>query len=191
MGVDLSGESLKANAFKSTVSDWMQEASQSLLQLVGGQGYRSDHIAGRSTVDSRPFQIFEGSNDILYQQVTESVIKGMRKVKETHLGRYLAEEPLTARASTLLGDALSFDVDWKMPQRKLVDLGRAISRLISMEMTIELGERGFAADLVRNALEETRTEVRSILDGYRHGRIVGLVEDAAPPDWFARTRPAV
>jgi alkylation response protein AidB-like acyl-CoA dehydrogenase len=191
MGVDLSGESLKANAFKTTVSDWMQEASQSLLQLVGGQGYRSDHIAGRSTADSRPFQIFEGSNDILYQQVTESVIKGMRKVKETHLGRYLAEEPLTARASTLLGDALAFEVDWKMPQRKLVDLGRAISRLISMEMTIELGERGFAADLVRNALEETRTEVRSILAGYRHGQIVGLVEDAAPPDWFARTRPAV
>lgn len=191
VALDLSGEGLKANAFKTTVTDWMQESAQSLMQLVGAQGYRSDHIAGRSLVDSRPFQIFEGSNDILYQQVTESVMKGMRKVKETHLGRYLAADPLTARASTLLGDALSFELDWKMPQRKLVDLGRAISRLVSMEMTIELGERGFAADLIRSALDETRSEVRSILDGYRHGRIVSLVEDAAPPDWFARTRPAM
>jgi alkylation response protein AidB-like acyl-CoA dehydrogenase len=191
MDRDLSGESLKANAFKTTVSDWMQEASQSLLQLVGGNGYRADHIAGRSTVDSRPFQIFEGSNDILYQQVTESVLKSMRRVKETHLGRYLASEPLTARAATLLGDALAFELDWKMPQRKLVDLGRAISRIISMEMTIELGERGFAADLIANALDDTRTEVRSIVEGYRTGRLITLLEDAAPPDWLARTRPAL
>ena len=189
--LDLSNESLKANAFKTTVSDWMQEASQSLLQLVGGNGYRSDHIAGRSTVDSRPFQIFEGSNDILYQQVTESVMKGMRKVKETHLGRYLSTEPLTARASTLLGDSLSFDLDWKMPQRKLVELGRAISRIISMEMTIELGERGFASDLIHNALDDTRAEIRAILEGYRNSRIVSLLEDAAAPDWLARTRPAL
>jgi hypothetical protein len=30
-------------------------------------------------VDSRPFQIFEGSNDVLYQQITESVLKSMRR----------------------------------------------------------------------------------------------------------------
>ena len=188
--LDLSNEALKANAFKTTVSDWMQEASQSLLQLVGGNGYRADHIAGRSTVDSRPFQIFEGSNDILYQQVTESVLKSMRKMKETHLGRYLASEPLTARASALFGDAFAFDLDWQMPQRKLVELGRAISRVVSMEMTIELGERGFSADLIRNALDETRAEVRAILDTYRTSRIVTLLEDAAAPDWLARTRTA-
>ena len=188
---DLSGESLKANAFKTTVSDWMQDSAQSLLQLVGGNGYRADHIAGRSTVDSRPFQIFEGSNDILYQQVTESVVKSMRRVKETNLGRYLASEPLTARAATTFGDALAFDVDWKMPQRKLVELGRAISRIVSMEMTIELGERGFAADLIANALAETRAEVRAILEGYRQTRLVTLLEEAAPPDWFARTRVAM
>ncbi len=188
---DLSGESLKANAFKTTCSDWMQESAQSLLQLVGGQGYRSDHIAGRSVVDSRPFQIFEGSNDILYQQVSESVMKSMRRVKETHLGRYLASEPLTARASTLLGDVLAFEVDWKMPQRKLVELGRAISRVVSMEMTIELGERGFAADLIANALDDSRGEIRTLIEGYRTRRLITLLDDVAAPDWLARTRPAL
>ena len=186
---DLSGESLKANAFKTVVTDWMQDTSQSFLQLAGGNGFRDDHPAARGTVDSRPFQIFEGSNDILYQQVTESVVKAMRRLKETNLGRYLQNEPLTARASEMFGDTLSFDVDWKMPQRKLVELGRALSRIISMEMTIELGERGFSADLIRNALEDSRNEVRSLLETYR-GNLVDLVEDAGAPDWLARVKPA-
>ena len=191
-GIDreLSGVGLKANAFKTVVTDWMQEASQSFLQLSGARGYRSDHLAGRATNDSRPFQIFEGSNDILYQQVTESVVKAMRRAKQTDLGAYLRTEPLTARAATLFGDSLSFDVDWQMPQRKLVDLGRALSRIVSMEMTIELGERGYAADLVRNALDETRAEVRAILTTVREGGLTALVEDAAAPDWLARVRAA-
>lgn len=187
---DLSGMGLKANAFKTVVTDWMQEASQSLMQLVGAQGYRADHLAGRAVVDSRPFQIFEGSNDILYQQVTEAVVKAMRRVKETDLGAYLRAEPLTARAATLFGDALSFDVDWQMPQRKLVDLGQAISRIVSMEMTIELGERGYAPELIRNALDSLRADVRALVETYRHGGLVGLVDDAPSPDWLARTRTA-
>ena len=190
---ELSGVGLKANAFKTVVTDWMQEASQSFMQLSGARGYRSDHLAGRALVDSRPFQIFEGSNDILYQQVTESIVKAMRRAKQTDLGAHLRTEPLTARAATLFGDALSFDVDWQMPQRKLVDLGRALSRIVSMEMTIELGERGYAADLVRNALDETRAEVRSILTTVREGGLTALVEDAEAPDWLLRVRaePAV
>src|SRR5690606_38288994 len=58
---DLENDGLAANAFKTVVTDAMQEASQSFLQLVGAKGYREDHLAGRATVDSRPFQIFEGA----------------------------------------------------------------------------------------------------------------------------------
>lgn len=187
---DLFSDGLKANAFKTVVTDWMQEAAQSFLQLMGAQGYREDHLAGRSLVDSRPYQIFEGSNDILYQQVTESVVKAMRRMKEADLGTYLRSEPLTARAAETFGDTLSFDVDWAMPQRKLVELGRAISRIVTMEMTIELGERGFSADLVRNMLEETRAEVRATLETYRSGGLTAVIEDAAPPDWLQRVQVA-
>ena len=90
----------------------------------------------------------------------------------------------------MLGDALSFDVDWQMPQRKLVELGQAISRVVSMEMTIELGERGYAPDLVASALESVRAEVpraRRDLPPWRAG---ALVEDAGAPDWLARVRTA-
>jgi alkylation response protein AidB-like acyl-CoA dehydrogenase len=86
---------VEANSIKSVVTDYMHEASQSLLQLVGAKGYRLDHVAGRSMVDSRPFQIFEGSNDILYQQISESVLKLMRKSKENNLYQFLKGYKLT------------------------------------------------------------------------------------------------
>ncbi|HLA63751.1 MAG TPA: acyl-CoA dehydrogenase family protein, partial [Rhodothermales bacterium] len=186
---DLTESGLWANAVKTAVTDFMQEAAQSFLTLVGARGYRQDHLAGRSTNDSRPFQIFEGSNDILYQQVTESVAKGMRKLKATNLGQYLAAEPLTARAASFFGDHLNFDIDLSLPQRKLVELGRVLSRIMTMEMTIELGERGYRADLIRNALEELRTEVRGLLETYRTGGLTAMVDDYRDGrDWLALAR---
>jgi len=61
---DTSRFDLIANSVKSVITDYMQSAAQNLLQLMGAKGYKLDHIAGRSLTDSRPFQIFEGSNDI-------------------------------------------------------------------------------------------------------------------------------
>ena len=155
----------------------LEEAAQSLLQLMGAKGYRLDHIAGRALVDSRPFQIFEGSNDILYQQISEAILKSMRRLKETNLYRYLSEYELSSRAADYFKELINFEVDLQLPQRKLVELGRALGRIISMEMTIELGERGYRPDLIRNALEEFRTEVRGLLDTYRQGGLTALVED--------------
>ena len=104
---------VEANAIKSVLTDYMQKASQSLLQLTGAKGYRLDHIAGRSTVDSRPFQIFEGSNDILYQQISESIMKAMRKVKSTNLYDFLKGYDLTIQSSDYFKDVLNFEIDTK------------------------------------------------------------------------------
>lgn len=174
---DLSKDNVSANAIKTVVTDLMQEASQSLLQLFGAKGYRLDHIAGRSTVDSRPFQIFEGSNDILYQQISESVLKSMRRLKETNLYEFLKSYELTSRAAERFKDTLSFEVDLKMPQRKLVELGRLLGRIISMELTIELGERGFRSDLISSCLAEFKQDVHAMLCSYRSCDLAQVVED--------------
>lgn len=188
--LDLSGQGLKANAIKSVVTDLMHEAAQSLLQLLGAKGYRQDHFGGRALVDSRPFQIFEGSNDILYQQVTEAVLKKMRRMKENNLYQYLKEDNLTARAADYLRDVLSFDVDWSLPQRKLVELGKAIGRIISMEMTIELGERGYHPGLVKNALDEFSAEVRSLLESYKSGGLTAIVDEKSDQNgWLPYVQP--
>jgi len=174
---NLAGEALSANAIKTVVTDLMQDAAQSLLQLTGGKGYRLDHVAGRSVVDSRPFQIFEGSNDVLYQQISEAMLKSMRQMKERNLKRFLADHDLTSRAVEYFGDALHFEVDQSLPQRKLVELGRALGRIVTMELVIELGDRGFRSDLISNCLQVFRTKVDRLLAGYKRGERVGVVED--------------
>jgi hypothetical protein len=173
---NMAAHSVSANAIKSVVTDLMQDASQSLLQLTGAKGYRLDHIAGRSTVDSRPFQIFEGSNDILYQQISESVLKSMRRLKERNLHTFLEDFDLSSRAADYFDDALDFNVDFSLPQRKLVDLGRILGRVVTMEMVIELGDRGFRSDLISNALNQFRTEVRGLFESFRERTDTGVVE---------------
>lgn len=166
-----------ANSIKSVVTDYMHEASQSLLQLVGAKGYRLDHIAGRSVVDSRPFQIFEGSNDILYQQISESVLKMMRKSKETNLYRFLKDYSLTENSAEYFKDTINFDVDFKMAQRKLVQLGKALGRMVSMEMTIKLGENGFNSDMISNSLKVVRSEIQSLFSAYSFSESAAVVEN--------------
>jgi len=176
---------VQANSIKSVVTDYMQKASQSLLQLTGAKGYRLDHIAGRSTVDSRPFQIFEGSNDILYQQISESVIKMMRKFKRTNLYDFLKEYEPTQKSSDYFKDILNFEIDTKMPQRKLVELGKALGRIVSMEFTLDLGDQGFNKELIQNAVLVLQEEINSILNTFQKGSINDVVEDfQINSSWF-------
>ena len=180
---DLSKSGLEANAIKTVVTDLMQSASQSLLQLTGAKGYRLDHIAGRSTVDSRPFQIFEGSNDILYQQISEAVLKLMRRAKQDNLFEFLKGYKITARAADYFKEVLNFEVDLKLPQRKLVELGRVLGRIISMELVIDLGDRGFRNDLITHALTVLRQDIESLLQTYRSANTAVAV-DAYEEDSF-------
>ena len=176
---------VEANSIKSVVTDYMQRASQSLLQLTGAKGYRLDHIAGRSTVDSRPFQIFEGSNDILYQQISESVLKMMRKLKSSNLYEFLKNYELTVQSSDYFKDKLNFEIDPKMPQRKLVELGRALGRMVSMEFTLNLGEQGFNSELIQNAIHVLQDEINGILNSFKTGNVLEVVDTyQEDSNWF-------
>jgi alkylation response protein AidB-like acyl-CoA dehydrogenase len=176
---------LSANAIKTLATDMMHEASQSLLQLMGAKGYRNDHIAGRSMVDSRPFQIFEGSNDILYQQISEAVIKKMRKMSSFNLYEYLSDHHLTEHASEYVKEALDFSIDPKMAQRKLVDLGKAISRIISLNFTIKLGQKGFNSRLIENSIQYLKSDIEQWMRNYQKAPQVSVVENDSDMNWSA------
>lgn len=174
---DTSRMDLQANSIKTVSTDYMQSAAQSLLQLVGAKGYRLDHIAGRSLIDSRPFQIFEGSNDILYQQISESVIKLMKKGKESNLYRFLSEYSLTERSSDYFKELLDFELNFQMAQRKLVQMGRAISRIVSLEMVIRLGESGFHSDMIHNSIQSLQVEIETLMSTFNSQPTSDIVED--------------
>jgi alkylation response protein AidB-like acyl-CoA dehydrogenase len=174
---DLSSHGLEANSVKSVVTDLMQEAAQSATQLVGAQAYKLDHIAGRSITDSRPFQIFEGSNDILYAQISESLVKLMKKAKEGNLFQFLKNFNLTEKSASFLKDKLDFELNMNLPQRKLVELGLVIGRIVSHEMVINLGEKGFRSDLINNGLTMLNQEIDSLMSSFRHQNQTMVVED--------------
>ena len=164
---DLSSYGLVANSVKSLCTDLMHEAAQSLVQLVGGKAYRYNSIGGRGIIDSRPFQIFEGSNDILYAQITEGILKRMKTAGEHNLFRYLKNYRRTGKAALFLKDVLDFELNMQLPQRKSVDLGQVISRIISMEMVIDLGTKKFRKDLIDNCLGVLIQDIQGLMGNFR------------------------
>lgn len=174
---DVSNMDLTANAIKTYTTDLMQQAAQSLLQLTGAKGYRLDHIAGRALIDSRPFQIFEGSNDILYQQISESVLKSMRKLKLKNLYEFLSDFELTQRASGYFSELLDFKINNKLAQDRLVELGRILSRVISLEFTLRLSDKGFNQKLIDNTIKTLRTDVERRVSTFVNDKAPDVVED--------------
>jgi len=174
---DLTALGLEANIIKTVTTDLMQESAQSLLTLVGAIGYKLNHIAGRGTVDTRPFQIFEGSNDILYNQISESLIKLMKTAKETNLYQFLKAFNLTEFASKHLKELLNFDIDLQISQRKSVELGKLLSRIVSMDLVIKLGNAGFRSDLVDGAVSILKQEISGLINDYSFVQTTLVVEN--------------
>ena len=182
---ELASSGLVANSMKSLATDMMQEAAQSLVQLVGAKAYRFSHIGGRGIVDSRPFQIFEGSNDILYAQISESVVKRMKKAGEKNLFQFLRMLRHTEKAAWPAKEMLNFELNMNLPQRKMVELGKVISRLIATEMVLDLGVKGFNKALIDNCLLVLRHEMSALMGGFRASDASSVVESyEAGSEWF-------
>jgi alkylation response protein AidB-like acyl-CoA dehydrogenase len=181
---NLAAHGLEANAIKTCITDLMQDASQSLLQLVGAIGYRLDHFAGRAIVDSRPFQIFEGSNDILYAQIAESLVKLMKVTREKNLYSFMNNYDLTHRASGMLKKLLDFELDPSLSQRKLTELGQVVSRIVAMDLVMKLGDKGFNRTLIDNSLANLQQEIAKLLTVCAFDNRSDLIEfDLEHPSW--------
>lgn len=159
---DVSGEIIPANSIKAYVTDLMQRAADSYLQLTGANGYRSDHLAGQSYVDTRPFQIFEGPNDVLYDQVAKKVLDVARK---NSLENFLDFVDNSSRINDLpeeLQSQVDFPVDGDFAQSQRVDLGRLIARLLALDMVETFSERGYSSDRIALTKSYLKSEVRSL-----------------------------
>jgi len=182
---DMAPHGLEANAVKSVITDLMQEAAQSAMQLIGAKSYKLNHIVGRATMDSRPFQIFEGSNDILYAQITEGLMKLMKRAKEQHVFRFLKVYDLTGKAADYVKDLMSFNLDMDIPQRKTVELGKAIGRIISLNQVLDLAEKGFRKDLTEGAITLLLQDISKLMAGFSYNDKSSVIEDYQEnSDWI-------
>lgn len=161
---DLALMNIEANVLKAMVTDMMQESAQISLQLAGANGYRLDHIAGRAFVDCRPFQIFEGSNEMLYGQVAEAILKLMRKAKETNLFQFLKGYERTNLSAEYYKDHLNFELDVALKQRNMIIIGRMIARVMSFQFVLEMKE--FNAELIEVARQNLFSDLAAF-----HGQL--------------------
>ena len=174
---NLATDGIEANSIKTIVTDLMQESAQTLVQLSGAKGYRLSHIGGRGIVDSRPFQIFEGANEMLYTQISEMIIKLMKKKKELNLFRFLKDFDLTNKASDYFKKEMDFNLDINLPQRKLVDLGKALGRIVSADFVMDLGAKGFRKDLIDNCMASLQQDVCSFVNSFHCNKGISSIED--------------
>ncbi len=185
---NLAMEGIEANAMKALVTDLMQKSAQLCLQVSGANGYKISHIAGRGIVDSRPFQIFEGSNEMLYTQIAEMILKKMRKSKEANLFAFLSAYELTRDASVVFKDTLDFVPGEGLIQRKLVDLGKIISRVISANYVLAIANEGYRDDLVKGSIEHLRRDITHLVSNlYLDNRVKVIDDYIAGSDWLSFT----
>lgn len=181
---DLALASIEANSLKAVVTDLMQESAQISLQLAGANGYRLDHIAGRAVVDSRPFQIFEGSNEMLYGQIADAVLRLMRKSKVTNLAAFLAGYSNSSESIGYFSKALDFNLDYALSQRDTVTLGRMISRVICFQFVLQM--EGFNEQLVEVARQHIAMDL-NIFNGQFNSQnsATTVLEYSYDSDWMS------
>ena len=173
---NLSRLGLQANAMKAILTDMMQEASQSLMQLVGAKGFRRDHFAGRAIVDCRPFQIFEGSNDVMYSQVSDMLLKEMAKIKEMNLFKFLKSYKDAELAAPEFKDSINISVD-NLSQRQKVILGKVISHILALNHSLKMGNTGFSTELINQAVQMTKHRVASFIAGLTTNTTMGVFDE--------------
>ena len=176
---NLAADIVEANSIKTYVTDLMQESSQTLTQLCGANGYNIENVGARGIIDSRPFQIFEGSNEMLYTQIGEAVLKMAKRKSITNFYRFLSEFNLTKDGIDHFKGNLDFNIDGALSQRKIVDLGKVISRIVCANHVVNLGRKGFRPDLIRDCLETVKHEVNCILCSYNNHNLTAPLEDYA------------
>jgi len=182
---DLTSYGIEANAIKAYITDLMQESAQIFTQLSGAKGYRIESIATRSIIDSRPFQIFEGSNEMLYTQIAEMTLKNMTKLATTNLYDYLTTTEGTQIISNQYKSQLNFTIQGKPSQRKLVDLGKIVSRVLSAQLVAILELKGYRTDLAQAALSMIGNELTILASSYHAINFVNpIVEYRENSEWM-------
>jgi alkylation response protein AidB-like acyl-CoA dehydrogenase len=131
---DVSGDHVLANASKVVSTDGLMAAADSAMQVFAGAAYKRNHVVGRAFTDSRPFQIFEGSNDVLHENTYEVLASRYGGVDPETVGQELERYglklsdsiPVPVRDTLVLSDELS--------QRQKVQYGKIVSWMLVMSM---------------------------------------------------------
>jgi len=82
-------------------------------------------------------------------------------------------------------EMLNFDLNMELSQRKMVELGQIIGRIVCFEMVINLGDNGYRSDLIANGLHFLKQEITTLFRSFNFSNEVKVVEDyLEESDWM-------
>ena len=76
----------------------------------------------------------------------------MKKIKINNLTKFVKSFELTQLTAGYFEKILDFQVVPELQQRQKVILGKVISRLITLNQTLEMGNKGYNEKLIQNAV---------------------------------------
>ena len=91
----------------------------------------------------------------------------MRGLKLSNLYGFLSDYKHTEQAADYFKEILNFELNTKMAQDKMVELGQILSRVISLQFTLNLGEKGFNNQLISSTVETLRSDVHGMMGSFK------------------------
>jgi alkylation response protein AidB-like acyl-CoA dehydrogenase len=162
MKADMLGAFPAVQAIKTVATERMLSAAHHYQQLAGGEGYRCGsptNISAQAFLDARVYTIFDGTNDLLSQQLTEYCLA---RTDGRPLSEFLAGWPLTAPAVAAHRPDLRF-LDGELRQEHLVLAGRAIAYLFAISQVLRwAAETGAEPDRARAAIAFLKADITRV-----------------------------
>lgn len=156
---DVATDYTLVNAAKVVSSEAMQTAADSALQLFASAAYKGNHLVGRAFVDSRPFQIFEGANDVLDANTYEAIEGAHGRFDLAALAEDFARYGLALPVDLPAGTRELLDAGGQRSQRQRVQLGRLVSWAFALALLQRCDTPGNAG-----AAQARRIAVRRIAE---------------------------
>ena len=80
--------------------------------------------------------------------------------------QFLKGYDLTSKAAEYVKTFVDFNLSLEIPQRKLVEMGKIIGRVISLNQVLDLSEKGFRKDLIDGAVIQLQQEVTKLMSTF-------------------------
>ncbi|WP_222166393.1 acyl-CoA dehydrogenase family protein [Edaphocola aurantiacus] len=157
----------EAQAIKALSTDKMLEGALNYQQICGGDGYRynaPNNSAAYALLDSRVYTVFDGTNDLLYQQITEYCLKLSEGIP---VSRFLATYDKTRFGLKHANFDLSI-LDKNENQAQKVFNGQIIARIFGLNclndvMQLDEVQRPFEYDEYINAVSFLIADIKKII----------------------------
>ena len=109
----------------------------------------------------------------------------MTRQKTLNLSEYFKSFELVERAQDHFKKMLNITLEAGLSQRKLVELGRIISRVASANMVLHLGESGFKNELIESCIDILKQEVKSLVCSFQeHSQVSPFIDYKEGSEWL-------